>query len=137
QRVLDRAVAEHKAKEPAAVFEGNQPADIRKNRRLATVLEHPHHSAGAPLAWMGDPVAIKDPTAIALRRQSGSSILIIGQQEESALALVLSSMISLSAQLPKQSCKFVILDGTSADSHLAGVLPSMTQILPNEMKVIE
>src|SRR4029077_20552354 len=31
ERVLERAIKEGKAKQPAAVFEGNQPADIQKN----------------------------------------------------------------------------------------------------------
>ncbi len=137
-KVLERAIAEKKAVEPAAVFEGNQPADIRKNRRLNNLIEEPGATqSGPPLAWVGDPVAIKDPTAIALRRQSGSNLLIVGQQEESALALVVSSMISLSAQFPRGGASFVILDGTPADSSFTGMLPSITAALPNESKIID
>jgi DNA segregation ATPase FtsK/SpoIIIE, S-DNA-T family len=137
-RVLERAKAEGKAIEPSAVFEGNAPADIRMNRRLSTLLEHPGKSKTGPvLAWLGDPVAIKDPTAIAIRRQSGSNALIVGQQEESALALTMSSMISLAAQLPEEACRFVILDGTAADSHLFGMLPNLAKVFPNDTKLVE
>ena len=85
-RVLKRAKDEHKAQEVGAVFEGNAPADIHKNRKLVALLEQSEvKSSGPPLAWVGEPVAIKEPTAVALRRQSGSNILVIGQQEESAM----------------------------------------------------
>src|SRR5258706_4677758 len=52
--------------EPAVVFEGNAPADVTKNRALIKLLE----TGGAkqtptpPLAGMGDPAPIKDPTGI-------------------------------------------------------------------------
>src|SRR5439155_1393234 len=71
---------------PAIVFEGNAPADILKNQRLAALLNStaPPPTA-APLAWLGEPVAIKDPTAVTLRRQSGANVLIVGQQEEAAM----------------------------------------------------
>ena len=64
-------------------------------------------------------------------------MLIIGQQEELALALVMSSMISLSAQNAGNACSFVMLDGTPADSHLSGMLPSIAPILSNETKLVE
>jgi hypothetical protein len=137
-RVLERARKEHKGKESAAVFEGNAPADVQKNQKLTAMIEHPSKTPTAsPLAWVGDPVAIKEPTAVSLRRQSGANLLIIGQQEESALAITISSMISLATQFPKSGCTFVVLDGTPADSHLTGVLQSMTSVLPHEMKLIE
>ena len=63
--------------------------------------------------------------------------MIIGQQEESALALTISMMVSLAAQLPKDASRFVVFDGTPADSHLSGVLPSMASVLPNAMQVVE
>jgi hypothetical protein len=139
-RVLDRALRENKSREPAAVFEGNAPADIRKNRKLSMALERRDGGStgtSASLAWVGDPVAIKDPTAIPLRRQSGSNVLIVGQQDEPALALVISMMISLAAQYAKNGCRFVILDGTPADSHLAGVLASICNVVSQDTQTIE
>src|SRR5688572_10054140 len=61
------------------IFEGNAPADIRKNRRLVDLLEAPDWPAqttSPPVGWIGDPVAIKDPTSIAFRRQSGANLLV-------------------------------------------------------------
>ena len=36
-------------------------------------------------AWLGDAIAIKDPTAAVFRPQSGSNLLIVGQNDETAL----------------------------------------------------
>jgi hypothetical protein len=120
------------------VFEGNAPADITRNRRLSKAIETPPASRlSAPLIWLGDPVAIKEPTSIALRAQSGSNVMIIGQHEEAAMALLASSMISLSSQHPKGTAKFYLLDGTPADSTLAGVLERIAAVLQHEIKHVE
>ena len=52
----------------------------------------------APLAWLGEPIAIKDPTAAVFRPQSGNNLLIVGQHDEAALAMMASSLVSLAAQ---------------------------------------
>src|SRR2546423_924658 len=124
---------------PAIVFEGNAPADILKNQRLAALLNStvPPPPTAAPLAWLGEPVAIKDPTAVALRRQSGANVLIVGQQEEAAMAMLEMSMILLAAQHPSKTARFFVMDGTPADSQLAGHLPRIKDALPHEVNVVE
>src|SRR5436190_12706598 len=57
-----------------SVFEGNAPADVTKNSKLAALLRSPNRessSGKAAHAWIGEPVAIKEPTAITFKRQSG------------------------------------------------------------------
>jgi hypothetical protein len=125
---------------PAIVFEGNAPADVAKNARLAEVLDAPASSAaggGATRAWMGEPVAIKDPTAVTLRRQSGANLLIIGQHEEAALATLCVAMVSLAAQHPPGGATFYVLDATPADSTLAGAFNQVAAALPHETKLVE
>lgn len=150
------------------VFEGNVPADIRKNSLLAALLDkggrascppgtgetHAPHEAGkmpapheadkmsaprveAPRVWLGEPVAIKEPTAVTLRRQSGANVLIIGQQEESGLALLASSLISLAAQHAPDAAKFYVLDGSPSDSPLATVFPRLKDVVPHEVRLVE
>jgi len=120
------------------VFEGNAPADIRKNRALMKLLDRPPTQAPtAAVAWMGDPVAIKDPTGVPMRRQSGANVLIVGQADELAQAIMISSMIALAAQHPKGTCVFYVLDGTPADSPFAGTFQKLSEILPHEVKMVE
>jgi DNA segregation ATPase FtsK/SpoIIIE, S-DNA-T family len=85
---------------PPIVFEGNKPADIRNNRALADLLrasDWPVQSTPVH-AWLGDAIAIKDPTAAVFRPQSGDNLLIVGQRAEGAVGMLASAMLSLAAQ---------------------------------------
>ncbi|MGE3109900.1 MAG: FtsK/SpoIIIE domain-containing protein [Phycisphaerales bacterium] len=133
----------YRVAERQAVFEGNVPADISRNLPLANLLEASGagtDQAGAGSSslrvWLGDAIAIKDPTAAVLRRQAGSNIVIVGQREETAAALLAAAMIGISAQVPapgapgSDSPTFYLLDPTPPDSPLLGVLESVGSRLP-------
>jgi S-DNA-T family DNA segregation ATPase FtsK/SpoIIIE len=85
---------------PQIVFEGNAPAEVEKNRPLQDLLTAPEWPAPTrrALAWLGDPIAIRDPIAAAFRRQSGSNLLIVGQNDEAALGIMTMALISLAAR---------------------------------------
>jgi hypothetical protein len=121
------------------VFEGNAAADFRKNLSLVDLLAAPKYASltAPPQTWVGEPVAIKAPTAIAFRRQSGSNILVIGQNEEAALALVSLAMINLAAQLPPEALSFYMMDGTPTDSQSFGVLARVAAALPHKTNIVE
>ncbi len=139
EAVSAKAVAEHEHLEPPIVFEGNEPADFRQNPALVQQLSAEKYVASnaAPTVWLGDPVAIKAPTSIAFRRQSGSNVLIIGQSEESSLAITALAMVGLAAQLSPASASFYLLDGTPADAATHGFLPSVAAVLPHRTKVVD
>jgi len=82
-------------------------------------------------------VAIKDPTAITFRRQAGTNALIIGQGEEQALAMMSSSIISLSVSLRGKPARIVLLDGTPADSPFAGQLERVAKHLSHECEAVD
>src|SRR5262249_8525878 len=105
-----RAMADRRPSgEAPLVFEGNAPADVSKNGLLRGLLEEPRglqiadcrlqieksddsvnlqsaicNLQSRKVAWLGEAIAIKDPTAATFIRQGGSNLLIIGQQEEAA-----------------------------------------------------
>jgi DNA segregation ATPase FtsK/SpoIIIE-like protein len=142
KHVREKAKTNGTRREPAIVFEGNAPADITKNRKLLAALASASakpapSGAGSlpPRAYLGDPVAIKDPTSVTFRRQAGANVLIIGQQEEAAMALMASSITSLAAQSP--AAKFYVLDGSPADSPLAKVMPRVRDALPTQVSVVD
>lgn len=86
------------------VFEGNAPVNFEE-----TITERAESSgtrAGA--AILGEPIAIKEPTAAVFRAQSGSNLLIVGQNEESARALLIAATASLAAGQP--GARFIVLD---------------------------
>lgn len=112
---------------PPIVFEGNIPANLSSNQALAALLDGRAEPGAVPLAWLGDAISIKDPTAVAFRRQSGSNALIVGQQEDPAAAMLVSTCLSLAAQ---RAGRIVILDATPADSPHAGTLERVAAGLP-------
>jgi DNA segregation ATPase FtsK/SpoIIIE, S-DNA-T family len=123
-------------KPPPIVFEGNLPADVRKNpllNRLMEATEWPE-APRADYAWLGDAIAIKDPTAIVFRPQSGSNVLIVGQNDEAALAMMIMGALGIAAQHPPagpQACRIYLLDGSPVDSALFGQLGRLKDILPH------
>src|SRR5262249_53977966 len=86
---------------PPLGFEGNRTADPAANPALARSIESPAWPAEvkAPAAWLGDPVAIKEPTVAVFRPHGGANLLLIGQNEEAARGLFAASLLGLAAQL--------------------------------------
>jgi low affinity Fe/Cu permease len=130
--------------QPQIVFEGNIPSDIRKNHLLVRQLAASDWptSLKAPQAWLGEAVAIKDPTAAVFRPQVGSNMLMIGQQDEAALSIILTALVSLAAQhepaddpTNHRGAKFYLLDGSSADAPYVGFLDKMFNVLPHSLQV--
>jgi len=119
-------------REAMVVFEGSAPADITENRELRERLQRSPSDSDmhAPQIWLGAPVAIKAPTSITLRRQSGANVLIVGQRDEVALHLLQATLVSLAAQLPREGTRFVILDGSPQGSAHIGQLENVAGLLP-------
>ena len=77
------------------VFEGNAAADLADNAVLQRALtSNKRHALGA---WLGAAVAIKDPTSVSFRRQSGSHLLVVGQNEELADGVLTAALVGLAA----------------------------------------
>jgi DNA segregation ATPase FtsK/SpoIIIE, S-DNA-T family len=121
--------------QPQIIFEGNKPAEIEKNRPLDDLLraeEQPAPSR-ATLAWLGEPIAIRDPVAASFRPQSGSNLLILGQDDEAALGMIATALVSLAAQLPvlrRATPQVAMLDFGAADGPYADLLETLMQGLP-------
>jgi S-DNA-T family DNA segregation ATPase FtsK/SpoIIIE len=107
---------------PPLVFEGNVAADLAKNTALAALRAKPVE-AKSPVVWLGDAVAIKDPTNAVFRAQSGANLLLIGSSEESAMAILAASMAALAVQVKPEGVRPVtLLDGTPDDAEHAEYL---------------
>jgi DNA segregation ATPase FtsK/SpoIIIE, S-DNA-T family len=126
------------------VFEGDAPADLARNRLLERELALPASSESprSALAWVGDAVSIKDPTAALFRRQGGNHLLIVGQNQEAALGIMASTLISLAAHYPpggdatvRRGARFYLLDGTPEDDPAAGSLGRVAAVLPHGVDV--
>jgi hypothetical protein len=136
--------------EPQIVFEGSAPADLGKNPWLHQLLVDPSWRGPAAgrlpprtsYAWLGEAMAIKDPTAAVIRPQTGSNVLILGQQEEPAVAVMVAAVLSLAAQQAPTGTAgqigvalFQVLDANPPDSLSAGVLGRLAGVLPHSLPV--
>ena len=136
ERIQEMKIERHIVKPPPIVFEGNLPAEVSKNPLLNELLnttEWPE-APKADSAWLGDAISIKDPTSVVFRPQSGSNILIVGQNDEAALAMMIMSAVSIASQHPPigpQATRLYLLDGSPVDSALAGQLGRLKEILPH------
>lgn len=133
KQINDLSIKHAIPEKPRIVFEGNRPADLRENPALTNLLDAPTwpEPAKAPVAWLGDAVAIKDPTAAIFRRQGGNHLLSIGQDDEAARGLFAASLLGLAAQFAPADAQFAILDGTPEDSSLAGFFRDLVGVLPH------
>ena len=119
--IRERAAADgHLRNTPLVVFEGNVPADLSRNERLAGVLAGRRPKPPVPTAWLGEAIAIKGPTEAVFHRRSGSNLLIVGQRDEAAAAMMIAAGISLAATAPPEL--LMVLDGTPPETPLSGLL---------------
>lgn len=113
------------------VFAGHTHADVTTNPALQRLWEQPA-PAKDPIVWVGDPVAIRPPTAIQFRSQGGAHLLLIGQNEEAARGLITAACLSLLPQLTweESSPSLILLDGTPDDAEMADFFPRLAQLFP-------
>ncbi|MGL6075367.1 MAG: FtsK/SpoIIIE domain-containing protein [Fimbriiglobus sp.] len=118
-----RQLGESRQTPPPLVFEGSSTADLFRNPALLRTLEKPTRTLTAPpYAYLGDPIAIKDPTTAIFRPQSAANLLLLGQHEEAALGIMASTLVSILAKLRPATANFALIDGTPDDSEYADYL---------------
>lgn len=124
-----------------SVFEGSAPADLRQNSLLEALVRAPAWPVesgpqNAPRAWVGESVAIKDPTAAVFSRQAGSNLLLIGQRDDAVDALLCSALLALAAQRSPAQARFVLLDPRAAEAGETSPLVNLATRLPHAVQVI-
>lgn len=121
------------------VFEGNIASRLTSNSALIETVcapEWPAPSGIVPVC-LGDSTKITPPVASAmLRRQSRSSIMIVGQKEQTAYSILASIWVSLCAQLPPSRAEFYVADFSRAGDPLASLLPRIQSAVPHKVTLV-
>jgi DNA segregation ATPase FtsK/SpoIIIE, S-DNA-T family len=131
---------------PRIVFDGNEAADPTGNSLLTELLAKGTIDGKeplAPVAWLGDAIAIKDPTAAPFRRQGGSNLLVVGQRQDLAVSLLAMSMVSLAAGHDPhpggglgRACRFVLFEPAVAEEHPETMLANLDELLPHRIEQV-
>jgi hypothetical protein len=133
-KIRERADQSSKPYPEPFVFEGSAPADVRENILLRALLQAKSVKPPAQVRiWLGAPNSIKGPTEAVLQRQSGSNLLIVGQNEETALTLLAVALVSLAAQYPKGTPRFLLLDSTPPGFPQREFLERVIRAIPHEI----
>jgi len=128
------------------VFDGNQAADPAGNPLLTELLASgtvQGRELAAPLAWLGDAIAIKDPTAAIFRRQGGANLLIVGQREDLGSSLLAMSIVSLATGHDPhpggglgRAGRFVLLEPAIAEEKPDIMVANLAKHLPHEIELV-
>ncbi len=114
------------------VFEGNAPSDVRENPLLQSLLDAEGvASAAAPRIWLGAPNAIKGPTEAVFHRQSGNHLLMVGQNDDSVLAILGIGLVSLAAQLSGNKTRFIVFDASVPGTPQRDYVEKVAQAVPH------
>ena len=134
--LYDKSPSRFKLAEPI-VFEGNAPAELLRSRPLRAALEKvPTTAPKEPQAFLGEAIAIKDASTAVFKRQSGSQLLILGQDERAAVGLLSGAVTSLAAQHPVGSVKFFFI-APNYDVDPVKPLYDLVKLLPHEVKTAQ
>ncbi|HWF19796.1 MAG TPA: ATP-binding protein, partial [Verrucomicrobiae bacterium] len=135
-KVRQRAIQSKIAYAGPIVFEGDAPAEVRENQLLQSLLEvDAIQKPVSPRIWLGAPNSIKGPTEAVFHRQSGNNMLIVGQRDEAALAMLSIGLVALAAQYPRSTAKFILFDGTPPGSPHREFLEKIVSIIPHPIVV--
>ena len=120
------------------VFEGNAPADVWENALLEKALQNPALTrASAGRIWLGAPNSIKGPTEAVFHRQSGNNLLMVGQRDEAALAMVSLGLLALAAQYPLEAIRLFLCDGTPPGTPHREFLARVLLAIPHPVTVLK
>ncbi len=147
-RVSQMAVDKQIERRATTVFEGNAPADPADNMQLVATLQRttPIVPLTPPRIWLGSAVAIKDPPHLDFQRQSGSNLLVVGQQEELAAGILSTACLALAAQVMPEAVpaaedgpikSIYVLDGTRPESPDAGLWERIAEPIADRCEVIQ
>ncbi len=118
------------------VFEGNAPADIEENLLLKDVINRPPASAPAVARiWLGAPNSIKGPTEIGFQAQSGSHLLVVGQNEEAISTMLGVSLLALAAQHAGGGARYVVLTPDGRGS--LPMLDALAEALGDRLAIVQ
>lgn len=131
-----RALAQGRTDPLPVTFAAHAPARLEANPALHMALQRPTSLLVKETVqlWLGEPIAIRPPTAAQLERYEASNLLVIGGDEEQALGLLLAAVLSVAAQCHPSEARFLIGDFSRPVSRHFGLFGRLD--LPHQVEVL-
>lgn len=119
------------------VFEGHLPARLEESEDVKGLLvaEKPDLRKGVS-AWIGEPIAIKEPTHSRLRRQGGANLAVVTRDEEQGIGVLAGALATLVAQHTEDACRLIVADYATADADWSDYFEFFCDEIPQEAKVV-
>ena len=134
-KVQERALASDREFGRPIVFEGNAPANVTENILLEKQLTvQATDRTAIPVIYLGAPNSIKGPTQAVFEQQSGNNMMIVGQRDEAALAILSLALLSLGAQYPKDQLRIILVDGTAPETPERTYLDTVIGAVPHDIE---
>ncbi len=117
------------------IFDGSKNANVNENQILNTLLNTSAWTdQQLATIWLGDPISLKEATSIQFRPRRGSNLLIISQDEDTALGLMTITLLTLATQQSPKAARFYIVDGRQDTSYIDRLRQREKQ-LPHTVKI--
>ena len=118
------------------VFDGASAAQLDADKTIVQALSTQVQTLPKAIPmYFGEPMSVDEgATRGRLRRQGRSNVLLVGSDEEDALATFLAACATSCLLMPKDSMEIVVLDLTNVDSPRHGEL-EVLRALPQSVKV--
>jgi DNA segregation ATPase FtsK/SpoIIIE, S-DNA-T family len=134
-KIRDHAASSERRYSRPIVFEGNAPAEVRENEALESQLaSQTTERTAIPVVYLGAPNSIKGPTQAVFEQQSGNNLMVVGQREDAALAILSLSLLSLGAQFPTGELRIILVDGTAPETPERTYLDNVIAAVPHEIE---
>ncbi|MBI5772303.1 MAG: ATP-binding protein [Verrucomicrobia bacterium] len=111
-------------------------AEGRERSGLATGSWAGNRVPASARLWLGAPNSIKGPTEAVFHRQSGGNLLVVGQRDEAALAILAVGLVSLAAQYPPGAARFIVLDTSAPGLQEKEFIERLARDFPRDLTVV-
>ena len=98
-------------------------------------VENSMENLKAVKAWLGEPISMDPHTYALFRCQSRSNLIIVGQDEKAATAMLLISVISLVSQQSPSQASFYFLNLSNVDAAWHDLPEQLADSMPHEINV--
>jgi len=119
------------------IFEGNELALLASSPKMRELMDNKDWPTNRTIdLYLGDPIALRDPIAARVRRQSGSHLLILSRDEEEGVGMCMAAILSIIGQAPPKFASLIIADFTLAESRWAEHAEDIERFFPHKPRVL-